>query len=284
LRRCRGRTCALGFADAGHGFLGNIGTDYFPGVTDPTPLYETHDGGHTWAPIAVDGPAIKGICAIDVLDDAFIDAGHLEHRTIVSAAGRVGGPAFLARSLDGGATWKSRDLSAVAGMILDVKFFDASTGFVFAGTDSDAERSSALILATHDGGDTWTEVYRSTRPLELIWKASFPTREVGYATVLSFDEKTSQRYVVKTVDGGKTWTELPLVDEATETFGIGFADADHGWVGGMREGFATADGGQSWTKVDLGAATNKIRVIPADHGYVAYAIGVDVHKLDARTP
>ena len=38
----------LGFLDATHGFAGNIGPGYFPGVTDTTWLYETKDGGETW--------------------------------------------------------------------------------------------------------------------------------------------------------------------------------------------------------------------------------------------
>ena len=36
--------------DTLHGYAGNIGTEYFHGVTDETPLYETLDGGKTLAP------------------------------------------------------------------------------------------------------------------------------------------------------------------------------------------------------------------------------------------
>ena len=36
---------ALGFVDALHGYLGNVGTEYYPGVTDTRPLYRTLDGG-----------------------------------------------------------------------------------------------------------------------------------------------------------------------------------------------------------------------------------------------
>ena len=39
---------ALGFVDAELGFLGNIGPDYFPNVSDATPLYRTRDGGGSW--------------------------------------------------------------------------------------------------------------------------------------------------------------------------------------------------------------------------------------------
>src|ERR1044071_4153276 len=41
----------IGFLDARRGFAGNIGTEYYPNVTDTTPLYETRDGGDTWTPV-----------------------------------------------------------------------------------------------------------------------------------------------------------------------------------------------------------------------------------------
>lgn len=71
---------------------------------------------------------------------------------------------------------------------------------------------------------------------------AFPTRHVGYATIQSYDTdpKSTQRRVAKTTDGGKTWKELPLVDDKEVTeFGVGFANADLGWVGTTKGGFET---------------------------------------------
>lgn len=275
---------ALGFVDADHGWLGNIGTEYFPGVTDEHPLYETRDGGATWTAVALPAtPTVKGICAIDVLTTSFINAGVKTPRTIVHAAGRVGGPAYVLRSLDGGATWTTLDLNADAAMILDIKFFDEMNGLVFASSDASVERAHALILRTVDGGRSWSRAYESTRPMELIWKASFPTRDVGYATIMSYDTDHPERFVAKTTDGGVTWTELPLTSDAQAIeFGIGFASPQLGWVGTGPRGYQTTDGGATWTPVELGQATNKIRIVPAGAGFVAYAIGVDVHRLDGR--
>jgi hypothetical protein len=85
---------ALGFVDEKVGFLGNVGTDYFPGVTDEHPLYKTTDSGVTWTPVtAINGPTVKGICAIDVLKVAYINHGVLDYKTTIRVAGRVGGPA-----------------------------------------------------------------------------------------------------------------------------------------------------------------------------------------------
>ena len=70
----------IGFVDSLNGYVGNIGTDYFPGVTDTIPLYQTKDGGNSWQPVSYNGPYIKGICAIDILKIPFINSGVLDYK------------------------------------------------------------------------------------------------------------------------------------------------------------------------------------------------------------
>ena len=279
---------ALGFVDEKVAFLGNVGTDYFPGVTDEQPLYQTADGGVTWTPVtAINGPTVKGICAIDVLKVAYINHGVLDYKTTIRAAGRVGGPAFLMESTDLGATWTSRDLSAQTAMILDVKFINAKTGFIAGATSADVEASHALVLRTDDGGKTWTKVYESQRPFELTWKLAFPSDKVGYVTVQNYDpdEANTARYVAKTTDGGKTWRELPLAqDHALREFGIGFVDDNHGWVGDTKVGMQTSDGGATWQPANMGQYVNKIRILKLDKTFAALAIGNGVQRLDAPLP
>ncbi|MBI3229268.1 MAG: hypothetical protein HYZ45_03525 [Burkholderiales bacterium] len=275
---------AIGMVDEKHGYAGNIGTDYFPGVTDETPLYETEDGGDSWHAVKnLPGTPVKGICAIDILQSRFINAGNLDQRTIIHAGGRVGSPAQLLRSLDGGKNWTKIDMSKWVSMIVDVKFFDEMNGIVFAGSDPEIERSHALIVATHDGGKTWEKVYQSQRAFEMTWKGSFPSREVGYATIQNYssDKNETQRYIVKTVDGGNSWKEMPLVkDAAVREFGVGFANEQLGWVGTTQGGFETRDGGASWQKVEIGRYINKIRILPDGKGsFSAYAIGADLYKF-----
>ena len=134
-----------------------------------------------------------------------------------------------------------------------------------------------------DGGKTWKNVYQSKRPFECTWKASFPTKKVGYVTIQSYnpDEKINQQHIAKTIDGGKTWKELDLVADAkSREFGVGFIDENHGFVGTMNSGFETKDGGKTWTKIDLGMACNKIRIYKKNEGKVyGYAIGVNVFKF-----
>ncbi len=273
----------IGMVDGQLGFAGNIGTEYFPGVTDTIPLYVTRDGGDHWAPVTGNGgPEVKGLCAIEVLRTHYVNAGQSAERVLVHAAGRVGGPAFLMRSLDAGATWKSIDMNAHIAMITDVKFFDEMNGMVLGADDANIERAHAVIASTRDGGVTWRRVYTSARPYELMWKVSFPTRQVGFATVQSYDPDTTvtRRVLAKTVDGGRTWQEIPLVDAfSVREFGVGFVDAQTGWVGTSTGGFETRDGGHSWQRVEMGRAVNKIRIVPEGRSYAAYAIGVEVFKF-----
>lgn len=271
---------ALGFVDAKTGFIGNIGTDYYPGVTDTVPLYRTEDGGVTWTPADLGGQTIAGVCAIDVLRTRRIYQGQLEPRIVVHAAGRVGGPAGLLRSIDGGRSWSVTDLGAQAGMILDIRFFDENTGLIFASTGRDPATTEGLILRTIDGGKTWTQVYRSGRPAELIWKASFVDASTGYATVQSYDEQRAQQLIVKTDDGGKTWIELPMVmDAKARQFGIGFVDDQRGWVGTMAGGFETRDGGKTFAPAPIARAANKFRVIADGKRRHVFAIGTEVQRL-----
>lgn len=275
---------ALGFIDSRRGFLGNVG-DVYPNVTDKTPLYETRDGGRSWTPVKLGNVSVAGICAIDVLKTRSIDQGNLRDHAIIHAAGRVNGPAYLLRSVDGGDSWSTIDLTAQAGMILDVKFLDINTGFVFAGSKGDIRESEALILKTRDGGKSWREVYRSGRRLENSWKGSFADARTGYATVQTYDPQRAQQVVVKTVDGGEHWSELPLVQNAkAREFGIGFATARTGWVGTAAGGFVTYDGGASWAPAPLAPAANKIRTRAADGTPMIYAIGTRVQVYAAAPP
>jgi photosystem II stability/assembly factor-like uncharacterized protein len=225
---------------------------------------------------------VRGICAIDVLH--LDSAGGLAN-CMVHAGGRVGGPAMLLRSFDGGETWRVIDLSAQAGMILDVKFFDPDTGFVCAATDKAIEQASASILRTLDGGRSWTEVYRSSRRPEICWKMSFPSRRVGYATVQNNGDDSSRRVVIKTTDGGASWRELDLVDDVdAREYGVGFLTEQIGWVGASTAGFQTTDGGRTWAPVNMGLAVNKIRIVRDGRRFSAFAIGRGVSRLEGEAP
>lgn len=270
---------ALDFADRATGWLGNVGPGYFPDVTDPVPLYVTHDAGISWTPVQpVDGPKIVGICALDVL------RGPDGRVVAVRAGGRVGGPAGLLESLDGGQTFHARDMSAVTGMILDIHFLDAATGFMAGASASDEGTAHARILKTTDGGRTWRAVFDSARAGDNNWKLAFPSARVGYATIISYGapQGEAEGYVAKTVDGGEHWTPLTVTrDHQWIPYGINFLTETHGWVGGSTGGFETTDGGASWHRVAMGLSSNRIRFVPREEGgATAFAIGQGLYRLE----
>ncbi len=272
----------IAFVDSLVGFAGTVGTEYFPNVTDTIPLYGTKDGGKTWNPISYKGPYVKGLCAIDIVKEQYINHGKIDYKVHIYAVGRVGSPANMMVSHDGGVTWTSNSMNNDCKMLFDIKMFDKNNGFACAASDEDLEKSNALILKTSDGGKTWEKVYQSNRPFECTWKASFPTKEVGYVTIQSYnpDPNVKQQRIAKTIDGGKTWNEINLVKDAgAREFGIGFIDENHGFVGTMNSGYETKDGGLTWTAINLGMACNKIRIYRDVNGKIyGYAIGVDVLK------
>ena len=273
----------IAFVDSLRGFAGTVGTDYFPNVTDTIPLYGTNDGGKTWTPVSYSGTYVKGLCAIDIVKEQFINHGKTDYKIHIYAVGRVGSPANMMVSHDGGLTWTSNSMNKECKMLFDIKMFDKNNGVVCAASDEDIEKSNALILKTSDGGKTWKKVYQSNRAFETTWKASFPTEKIGYVTIQSYnpDPNVKQQRLAKTTDGGLTWQEINLTEDATaRQFGVGFIDENHGYVGTMNSGYETKDGGKTWSTVDLGRACNKIRIYKDDTGRVyGYAIGVDVFKL-----
>ena len=273
---------SIAFVDSLVGFAGTVGTDYFPNVTDTIPLYGTNDGGKTWKPVDYKGTYVKGLCAIDIVKEQYINHGIVDYKVHIYAVGRVGSPANMMVSHDGGVTWTSNSMNNDCKMLFDIKMFDKKNGIVCAASDEDMEKSNALILKTSDGGRTWKKVYQSNRPFEGTWKVSFPTKKVGYVTIQSYNPDTNvkQQRIAKTANGGETWNEINLVEDAgAREFGIGFIDENHGFVGTMNSGYETKDGGKTWTKVNLGVACNKIRIYKDPNGKVyGYAIGVDVLK------
>ena len=273
----------VAFIDEKVGFLGTVGTDYFPNVTDTIPLYKTMDGGKSWFPVEYKGPYVKGLCAIDIVKEAYINHGITDYKYHIYAVGRVGSPANMIVSHDGGTTWTSQSLDKDCKMLFDIKMFDKNTGFACAATSEDISQSNALILKTSDGGKTWRKVYQSSRPFETTWKVSFPTSKIGYVTIQSYnpDPNVKQQRIAKTTDGGETWVEINLDEDAgARQFGIGFIDENHGFVGTMNSGYETRDGGRTWQKIDLGRACNKIRIYyDLENKPYGYAIGVNLFKI-----
>jgi photosystem II stability/assembly factor-like uncharacterized protein len=171
----------LGFADRQNGWLGNIGINYYPGVTDSHPLYRTRDGGASWEPVSAPGiERVAGICGIDVLPVQRIFQGELRTGHVITAGGRVGGPALILRSdddgeaagnlrvvvktSDGGRSWKELPLAELPKLQqFGIGFASEKLGWV--GTSQGG-------FETRDGGKSWTraELGRAVNKIRVLPK------------------------------------------------------------------------------------------------------------------
>lgn len=275
----------IGFASANRGWAGNLGPgSYDSGVTDTNVFYETFDGGETWSVVPnFDQSGMKGFCSMHVLDAQHIYGG-----------GRVRGPAYFCKTESGGTNWTIINLTAQGVMngIMDVYFKDTNNGFV-VGMDTNAFAASCgstyhgRIARTTDGGQTWTPVVTTTLECCYFWKMSWPSPEVGYASLQR--NPTSSDFIVfyKTVDGGATWASngVPVASFGNTQFywqGIGFISPTEGWAGGESSSaypntfLHTTDGGASWTSVGYtnSRSINRIRFMSPVLGW---ACGQKLH-------
>lgn len=274
---------SINFASATRGWAGNLGPgSYDATVTDTNLLFETFDGGTTWAPVAaINNSDMKGFCSIHVMDAQHIYGG-----------GRVRGPAHFAWSTNGGTSWSITNLTAggIMGGIMDVYFKNAQEGFL-VGMDTNAYTTSCsgyrgTIARTVNGGLTWSNVVTTPVTCSYFWKMSWPSTNVGYVSLQQNDAYSSVIFY-KTIDGGASWVSnlIPLVSFGASSFflqGIGFVSETEGWMGGSPSVAApfnfihTTDGGLNWTVAGY-TDTQQINRIRFSNSGFGYASGRRIH-------
>ena len=272
---------SIGFASPTRGWAGNLGPGaYDPNVTDTNLLYETFDGGSTWSIVqAINNSGMKGFCAMHIKD-----AQH------IYGVGRVRGPAFFAKSEDGGASWSVTNLTAagVMGGLMDVYFMNTNLGFT-VGMDTNSFYTPPYfgsIARTTNGGLSWQVMASVKVTNSYFWKMSWPTTNIGYVS-LQQNNSYSSFVFYKTTDGGETWSSngIPLSaigsPASFELQGIGFVSTNEGWLGGgslaaPNNFIHTTDGGLTWTAMGYVNANNlnRFRFVSPTLGYVS---GIKLH-------
>ena len=258
----------IGFANSLNGWAGNLGTGSWSPTIDTLPLYSTNDGGSTWQPVLnITGTLPQGICGINVVNDS-----------VIYAVGRVGGPAFLLKTINGGISWQSIDMNLLALQLIDCKFFSVDTGIVVGGFPGPTSNDSKYrILYTTDGGINWQIVASGVNLSQNCWKTYFVNRTIGYVSVES-DLNNDTLPVLKTTDGGLTWQEkIFSIHPTTYEQGIGFINDTIGWSGAFGNDIKmTTNGGDTWTnQPSILPNFNRLRKV---NDTLAYAVGNRVWK------
>jgi photosystem II stability/assembly factor-like uncharacterized protein len=248
----------IAFADAQHGFAGTLSSSHT--------LYKTSNGGATWSLVTnVPTPRPNALCGI-----------WAPSPSVIYGVGSYAGPARLIKSVDGGATWTSKDLAPQATTMIDAYFTSETEGFIVGGLGTFSSATKAVVLHTSDGGATWQQRWLGPRTGEWCWKISFPSPDTGY---VSLERNNPPMHFLRTVDGGATWTEMVFPDYNEQ--GIGFATPKVGWMGGAdNPTFGTTDGGVTWTPTPWGEYIDRFQFLVPTLGY---ASGVTVYRYSEQT-
>ena len=235
----------------------NIG---YAGTLDSKFLRST-DGGHTWTDLApAISPIPKAVCGISIVDSLY-----------AYAVGEYDTPGFYLKTMDGGISWTSHNMSSHAMALVDVFFMSRDTGFV----TGKSPQGKAVILYTTDGGQSWSKKFESSPIGHYVWKIQRVTPDFWVGSIQTFN---GGRFA-KSYDGGQSWTEhtAPVPDMQ----GIGFATPQHGWVGGYVAGFyETMDGGTNWEYKDFGGSYNRFYFLDST---LAFASGWSIYKFSDST-
>lgn len=215
-------------------------------------ILRTADAGATWTADTIPGAEdlfFIGIWAADADTAVALGTGF---QTSV---------ARIYRTTDGGATWSLNWTDERDGIFLDaLAFWEDGHGLAFG----DPIDSSFVVLATDDGGTTWTQLPRDVLPAPLAGEAGFAasgralvTAPGGHAWIGTGGGAHAR--VLHTADFGATWnaTVTPLDAGASAgIFALAMRDSLEGFaVGGdhtRRTALSdnvlrTRDGGASWT-------------------------------------
>lgn len=227
-------------------------------------LFRTTDGGATWTDVAVDiVPRPGGVCGLAIADE-----------NTVYGVGIWSEPAFVIKSVDKGLTWTYTDMSAYANSLIDVYFLDADHGFV---TGSISDEVGGVVLYTDDGGQTWTEKFRTNHVSDRIWKIQTPDNKHFFGSIESFVQDGKTTRMIRSDDYGQTWEMKQVDPQYFYCQTVGFIDSLRGWTGGNNQLFETKDGGDSWTKVSVGSTYNRFFKISEN---IAYLTGSKIYRFD----
>jgi photosystem II stability/assembly factor-like uncharacterized protein len=217
-------------------------------------LYSTVDGGAAWKQRKVPGRWGGG---------SFVDYATPSVVWVAGAYGSDGTGRCVARSTDGGRTWRLclSQSTAPGRMPTSLSAPGGTVAYIWSGG----------LMTTRDAGRTWRTVNtHHSFKLTASWMLDFPTAKAGW--MLRYDSAQ----LFRTVDGGSHWTQQ-MAKLQQRFFGMDFVNAKAGWViGAAGSVYQTVDGGLDWTYHKVATTENltAIDFIDRDHGWVAADAGL----------
>jgi photosystem II stability/assembly factor-like uncharacterized protein len=173
------------------------------------------------------------------------------------------------KTTNSGNTWTTDTLQGVS-FVHSLYFQSADTGFV-----TGVENNQGVIFHTYDAGLTWTRTLFAQ--IGGILDLHFVNHNVGYGVGF----RNGSNEMIKTIDGGQNWTYIvPGGTTGTTTNprnfrSVFFTHPDTGYaVGAINRAMQTADGGVTWTSMNLTGEFWKVTFPSKDNGFIVGDLGV----------
>ncbi|WP_332848019.1 WD40/YVTN/BNR-like repeat-containing protein [Massilia sp. S19_KUP03_FR1] len=250
-------------------------------------VIRTVDGAH-WAAVNVPDAG-----AIDLRDIHALDAD-----TAIAMGAGTGAASRIYRTTDGGASWKSTAINAVAAGFWDaLAFWDARRGLLLG----DPVDGVFQVYTTGDGGLSWQA--RATRGLEaLAGEGAFAASGTCLSVAGSNDAwivsgSAAQARAFHSADGGISWQAalLPIAAAAPSrgAFSVAFLDRRTGMAAGgdyrapkldTGNGARSTDGGATWQAASIlpSGFMSVLATVPgAPRAIVAAGLAGSGYSLDA---
>jgi photosystem II stability/assembly factor-like uncharacterized protein len=229
-------------------------------------ILRTEDNGKTWSRATTPSAEVRvNLKAVTFLNSttAITSGTSREERR------SMGAELPILRTVDGGKTWaRAKFPTGIAADVRAMAIDDLNTAIIVGSganvwhspdkTASSAASFGAAIMATDDGGETWTRIVLApavgqSSLYDIVFTGSKTALAVGNSQILH------------TADGGKNWQKAETPDAIKFPLQkIVFSDSKNGIAIGDTESIAwTEDGGLNWirSKLPAGTETSVLRVV-----------------------